>query len=404
MKKLFLFQMIYYLLLNLIGPMLYYMIRGEVVFIYGESFPMEYIWKAIGIISIPIIIAIIIVCILPIGKEKIKKDLKRNMEWYFIAACIFTFIKARIVGNFASAMAGNINGTAWGYVGIFFDLGVLLIAILVASEGRAHIVLLGTLYLLTTLACFSRQGALILVMAILLALLLNDNYKKIRKRIALIVLCICLIAPILFVISSENRGGEFDSLNDLTDLIVGRCSQFELLGKALYQSDNGLWEEEIFREKYSIENQAKLFVNSVVPGDVFEDDILPNQYYRMIFMGYSEETVKQAYASFNLTLPGYLVLKYPLIVSIIGTTLAIMIIYIVACYAKWPSYFSVILLVLGINSVMGFFDWVTVFMDMRRYLCTLLLFWFAHKMVEKIFPKPIQWKLKNIFSFLKKKT
>lgn len=73
---------------------------------------------------------------------------------------------------------------------------------------------------------------------------------------------------------------------ELTDQIVGRCSNLEVLGDALYQKKENLWNSDVFERKYSIENQFKICVNSLVIGDVFEDDVYPNQYYRTIFQRY----------------------------------------------------------------------------------------------------------------------
>lgn len=405
MKKLFIFELIYYLLLNVIGPIIYYGLRGGSVFIYHDPFPSEYMYKAALLISVPVIITLILVAfVLPIGKSKIKQDLTRNVEWYFIGICAISIVKMLFVGKFANY--GAINGTLWGYLGFFMDMGVLLTVILATSAGKTHMLLIGTVYLVTTLMAYSRQGPLILVLAILIALLVNDNYKKLRKRMLIIILCICIAAPIVFAVSSLGRGKgtkDLDTVTEVTDLIVGRCSQLELLGRALYQSENDLWNEAVFQEKYSIENQAKQCVNAVVIGGVFEEDIMPNQYYRMIFMEYPEDVVKSAYTSINLTLPGYLSLKYPVVVAIVVPVIVLLLIYLLACYAKWPSYFSVTLLIFGTNSLMGFFDWVMVLNDFRRFLCTLLMLWLVHKLIDKFIPKDIVRKKINIFGFLKKK-
>lgn len=391
MKRLFLFELAFYWILHVVGPLFYYHIRGEYVYIYQQYCPPEYMNKAAVIISIPIIITFILVAfVLPFGQGMIQATLNRRIDVYFYFGCLFMIMQQMHIGQYTNSAV--IHGTIWAYASMFFDLGALLLAIYVTANEKVNLVLMGGLYLAVTLIASSRQGALILVIALLAMLITTQKYMRQRKVIFVIILCICLASPFGYMYATTRRGGPVGEGIELLDQIVGRCSNLELLGDALYQQEEDIWNAEVFERKYSVSNQLKICINSLMIGDVFEADVYPNQYYRTVFQKVPEQQAKETYTSINLTLPGYLNLKYPLFFAIFITVCILTAIYTLACLARWPRYVSVILLINVTNSFLDYFDWVMIVNDLLRLTLTLGAFYLVEKIVKDYVP-PIKKRL-----------
>ena len=286
--------------------------------------------QAAIIISIPIIITFVLVAfMIPIGKDPIKSTIFRRVDYYFYIGCFFIILQQMRIGEYTNY--DIINGTVWAYMGMFFDMGVLMLAIFITADEKVNIVMMAIFYMIATLSASSRQGALILVMALMAVLVAT--------------------------------------------------------GDALYQKKENLWNSDVFERKYSIENQFKICVNSLVIGDVFEDDVYPNQYYRTIFQKVPEQQSRETYTSINLTLTGYLYLKYPLLISIIMTVGILLMIYLIACLAKWPNYISIIILTKVTTSILDYFDWVMIVNDLVRFSLTLGAFYFIERIVKNYVPR-----------------
>ena len=386
MRKLFLFELLYYWILHVLGPLIYYQIRGEYIYIYKQYCPPEYMNQAAIIISIPIIITFVLVAfMIPIGKDPIKSTIFRRVDYYFYIGCFFIILQQMRIGEYTNY--DIINGTVWAYMGMFFDMGVLMLAIFITADEKVNIVMMAIFYMIATLSASSRQGALILVMALMAVLVATEKYAKQRKKILIAVLLICSLSPLGYLYATTQRGDPVGKGMELTDQIVGRCSNLEVLGDALYQKKENLWNSDVFERKYSIENQFKICVNSLVIGDVFEDDVYPNQYYRTIFQKVPEQQSRETYTSINLTLTGYLYLKYPLLISIIITVGILLMIYLIACLAKWPNYISIIILTKVTTSILDYFDWVMIVNDLVRFSLTLGAFYFIERIDKNYVPR-----------------
>lgn len=275
---------------------------------------------------------------------------------------------------------------------------LLTIFFIIGSE-KLNIFVMGFVYLFVTLVGSSRQGVLILVVAFLAMLISTSKYKKNRNRIYILILCLCLASPFAYMYATARRGGTTAGKGmELIDHIVGRCSNLEVLGIAIYQKENVIWVQELFEEKYSIENQAKQCVNSLMIGDVFEGDVQPNQYYRAIFLRVPEQQAKETYTSINLTFSGYLYLKYPLVVSWILTIGILMFIFVIATSCKLPSIFSIVLLMFVTSSILDYFDWVMIFNTMLRYIIAAGTFWCLNNIIKMHVPRLVVVKTKIKFT------
>lgn len=111
--------------------------------------------------------------------------------------------------------------------------------------------------------------------------------------------------------------------------IVGRISYLENTMLPIYfKNTNNERAMKIFKDKYSPISQLKIFINNIVPGDIFEFDVYPNQYYRSAFMDFTLKRSKEFYTSINLTLPVYFYMYSNFVVSVLATGILIWVYFV----------------------------------------------------------------------------
>lgn len=324
-------------------------------------------YKAALIQSIAIILAVIVINLSKKGKEMLAVKTECPIQVYYLAV-IINVISIVYANNFQGILSGKINGTLFGYLSMFLSMDVLFIVYLYCSNKNINTIWICSLYLVIKLLYTSRSAPLLIIIYLLCSLAFDN--KKIKKNLFASILILTLIAPIVFFFATNLRGitNSNESIFSLGDSIVSRLSAPELGGLYLYQYDNNIYNKELFENKYSLANQVKLTINSIVPGDLFKSDIDPNQYVRAIFMGYNEESCRENYTSINLTLPIYLVIKYSLV---LGLIICIAIIYILfrICSRYHNNLAFIIIGISVLYDLLYYFDWV---MILRRVLTIFL--------------------------------
>ena len=189
-------------------------------------------------------------------------------------------------------------------------------------------------------------------------------------------------APFIYLFTSNNRGLGYSGGKMLIDRIIERMSCLDWLGRVVQASELNDYNAMLFNEKYSLAKQLQMFVNTIVPGDIFEADVWANQYHRSIFSGYSIEWSQTNYMSINMTLPGYLLLKYSITVAIIIGAVLIYLLYRICEKYKNTNVCRVVA-VTGLWEILYFFDWTFVLVRIERIILTALVYYEFRLIKEK---------------------
>lgn len=150
--------------------------------------------------------------------------------------------------------------------------------------------------------------------------------------------------------------------------IIGRVSYLENTMLPIYfKNTNNERAMTIFKDKYSPINQFKIFINNIVPGDIFEFDVYPNQYYRSAFMEFPLNRSKEYYTSINLTLPVYFYMYTNFFISVLMGGVLI-----------WMYFMGTILIstihpLLGISATAIFYPGLLTFFDFVMIGKTLIV-------------------------------
>ncbi len=397
MKRLFTLYIVYRWALCVFLPLIYfYVFRGRYVFLYGLNCPDAYIWKAAAIITIPLLIFLLLALLIG-GKYKdryVEPYMVKRVEIYYYIVVAFNIVKIIVMGDYSKALTSG--ASVWSYLGLLFDIQVAFLLVIFLEKETINIVFEIGAFFLVTFVASSRSGLLTVVWSLALMLMVTRKYLKARKAFFLLILICCIMAPIVFRVTTLQRGKGVQNTTQLMDMIVGRCSYLETLGGALYQADQDEWEEEIFRDKYSLDNQFKQAVNTILPGDLFPGDVNPNQYYRAIFMGYSEEACKNAYTSINLSLSGYLYIKYGFILSIVFTVSLLLLLFLLSTCVPKLKMFGIIGSTVILANLLDYFDWVMLTRDILRMLISIVAFYVAERVLRRIPGLGIKGKIKVI--------
>ena len=154
--------------------------------------------------------------------------------------------------------------------------------------------------------------------------------------------------------------------------MVARISYDEIAGIELEQYMENKYQKEIFQEKYGVMNQLEQCINSIMPGDLFESDVQPNQYWRAVFVGWSLQGCQEHYMSMTSMLPMYLIMKYGFFYGIIISIVVIVGIYFLISKIKEPVVSSFLAGVI-FYTFFQFFDWCYHFRDMFCFVLTFLM-------------------------------
>jgi len=369
MKKSIVAIIIYFLTIHIALPGIYYLIYGFAP-VYTDLIDLPALIKSFYLIVCPILLALLLILIIPSKDDVIEPSIdgKPVSELFYFSIFLKLFI-FYYYGGFSAVIAGEANGTLGNYLSLFFNPFVLLLVLLFAQKKRSNAILAVLFYILSTTLSGSRSGILSIVFVFLIGYSFV-TFKLYKKSLYRFVAGGLLVAPMIFIFATNLRGyTDSISMSLVFDQIAGRMSVLETSMLPIHFLDNGL-NMDLFYEKYSFINQFKLSLDSIIPGQLFDFDVMPNNYYRAIFMGYDQSFVMDNYMSINLTLPIYLFLKYSYL-SIILTPLYILSFYKIAIFFK--KYPLIVILVLSVfYYLLYFFDWVFIFTQLYKSVLTLI--------------------------------
>ena len=405
-KKIFLWCLVYFWGLGVAIPYISYLIFG----IFNTSIytyvPDVYLHKTALILTVSVLISILLILAVPTGRGLIEPKYELG-NWYIIGLLLF-FICSRIrLGNgsvaaaFEATTAGEVNGTFVAYMGLFCDVTYVMFLYFLSVKKNVKYFTILLLYVIYTVLCASRSGLLTIVFVLITVLFASSKFKNQKKKMVLIIFLAIMLSPFVFMFSTSSRNmSAGNDRSKVINTIVGRCSQLEIGGIALYKASNGTWDENVFLEKYGLQEQVKLVINSIVPGDIFDGDVDPNQYYRTVFLETPEQVAHDNYTSMNLTLPIYLSLKYGVILGIILTAIIVFIWYIFCCLIKNQA--MKILYIIAIRDIMTYFDWVMIWRIVFTMTLTAVVFnildiimknkklvMWTNRRIEKLCPKKL---------------
>lgn len=381
MKKVFLFNISAMIVLHIIIPIILYGVFG---FKYEyASVDIKYVYlSSVLLTSVLLFVAFYIGIFRRNDTEIELEDLYESSylqgkatEYLFVIALVINLSNVIKTGSFESLLGGSSNGTVIAYLQLFLDIRVLYFCVLLKAYRKKsvrRVLLWSFLYVMMTLMYFSRSGILWMILFNFWIIYGIDIPQNIKKRVLLIICCAVIIAPILFMYATNSRSNQKFSTDYIVQKIVARISFDEIAGIEMEQYLEGSYDKELFDRKYGVLNQAEQIVNAVVPGDIFENDIQPNQYWRAIFSTWSESTCKLYYMSMPSILPLYLIIKYGFALGIFLTITILIGIYSLIRKMRDPM---VCIFLTGIvfYTVFQFFDWVYHFQDLFSFFLTFLM-------------------------------
>lgn len=381
MKKIYIFNIFVTLILHIIIPICIYLIFG---FQY-EYAPVkeQYVYMAAIILAGVLLASAILIVVFSRNKRNItlqnlydSKLLGGNtIEIIFIFTLFINIIKIIQTGNFDSILNGAGNGSIIAYLQLFFDIRVVYFCVLIKSyraKSFGKIFLWSILYVGISLMYSSRSGILWMVFFNAWIVLGVEISSRMKKNILLIICLAVGISPFLFAYSTNSRATERQSAQYMAHKIVARISYDEIAGIELEQYMENKYQKEIFQEKYGLINQLEQCINSIMPGDLFESDVQPNQYWRAVFVGWSLQGCQEHYMSMTSMLPMYLIMKYGFFYGITISILVIVGIYFLISKIKEPVVSSFLAGVI-FYTFFQFFDWCYHFRDMFCFVLTFLM-------------------------------
>lgn len=369
MKNSIIAIVLYFLVLHVFIPGSYYLFNGFRP-IYSDFADLPALIKSFFLIVVPLLVSVIILLFIPKRDDIISPNIDgRPITFLFYFSVLFKLAVVYITGGFAAAINGELNGTLANYISIFLNPFTLLLVMLFVQKKRSNIILAVLFYVLSVTLSGSRSGIISMFFVFFIGFSFVA-FKDYKKKLFVFLKYGMLVTPVIFVLATRMRDAEYDlSMDFLLDQIFGRMSTLETSMLPVHYYDNNL-DLEIFYDKYSVWNQLKLGMDAILPGQIFEFDVMPNNYYRFFFLGYDQEFVFENYMSVNLTLPIYLYMKYHYLSGIL-TVLYILGFYkLVICFKKYPLF---VIVLLGVfYNVIYFFDWVMVFTQFYTSLLTIV--------------------------------
>jgi hypothetical protein len=368
MKKTIIAIIIYFLMLHVLLPGAYYLCNGFMP-IYSDFENQQALIKSFFLICIPLIITIFILRFLPKRNDIISPNIDgKPVTFLFYFSILLKLVILFTTGGFAAAISGETNGTVSNYISLFFNPFTLLLVLLFVQKKRSNIVIAILFYVLSVTLSGSRSGIITIFFVFFIGYTF-EIFKIYQKKLSNFLKYSIFLTPIIFIFATKLRGvDEVFSLDFLLNQIVGRMSVLETSMLPVYYYDNNL-NLELFYDKFSFWNQLKLIIDGILPGQIFDFDVMPNNYYRAMFLDYSESFVFDNYMSVNLTLPIYLYLKYSYF-SIIFCVMYVLGFYKLTLLLKRYPLFVIILLSVFYN-ILYFFDWDMVFSQLYISFLTI---------------------------------
>lgn len=370
MKKVFISILLFYYTLHFLIPGTYYLINGYVN-IYSDVYDTNATLKGFYLNTFMILGAIAIIMFLPDKKYKIEPRFY-NLSKLFYLALGFSIGLYILKGGFSGAISGSMSGSGMSYIDLFLKSNAILVAILFYQQRKTRPALLFIVYLIYTMVMGSRSGV-ISMFVIFLIYPLFENYSRYKQQLKRVLLLMMIISPVLFFVATVFiRKADLGIGTDvILNQIAGRMSFLETSMLPIHYKENGTLNLDLFYAKYSPFHQLEMMIDALIPGNVFEPDIMPNQYYRVLFLGYSEDFVQNVYTSINLTLPVYLYMYFNEFVTVV-VAISVLLFYYFLCYRFYNKPYILLPLLLGLYHLLYFFDLVMWFLIIFPSMLTML--------------------------------
>jgi len=369
MKKAIIAIILYVLILHVLIPCVYYLFVGFIP-VYTDLIDYPALYKATFLITTSLVLSILILKINN-KKEYITRPIVEGkpISFLYYFSILFKLVTFYLSGGFEALISGGSSGSLSNYISLFLNPFTLLLILLFVQKERVSAIRAIVFYVIYVTLSGSRSG-IISIFFIFFIGMAFEGYKYYRDKIKTFLKYGLLLAPALFIYATVTRGvADIVGFDFIINQIVGRMSTLETSMLPLYYDSNNL-DLDLFYLKYDFWHQLKLCIDTLLPGQIFEFDVMPNNYYRAMFMGYSESFVIENYMSVNFTLPIYLYLKYGYF-AILFTILYVVGFYkVLLWYRRRP--FVVIILLSAFYNLIYFFDWVMVFMTLYSSLLTVL--------------------------------
>lgn len=313
MRKRFVYILLFFWIFHFLLPYIYLLIYGEIN-IYSNVDSELGFWANSIVIAL---VVFILYCFKVPYFEKIK-PLYKYAKVHYCISLLLLILKFILSGGYSGLITGSANGTFISFLALFFNVQSSFYFVFFFQKNLKYINIYIASYIIALTMLGSRSAIITLLLLLLFFPLYENSIKWMRKmKKSFVVLCI--FAPFLFVFATLVRTEI--SFDLISKLIVGRISMIEISSIPLEAKENHSYDAALFDKKYSILNQVEQSFNVLTPIDLFPNDVNPNQYYRSIFLGYSEEFVQNTYMSMNMTFPIYWIMllnySYGTILSVI---------------------------------------------------------------------------------------
>jgi hypothetical protein len=368
MKKALIGILFYFIILHVLIPIVFYLFKGDVIPVYSSFFYQESFIKAFFLIVFSFGISLSVLFLLPEGKVITPLINNTSITRLFYFSVLFKLFTFYLYGGYQGLLSGEAAGKINTYIAIFLNPFTLLLIVFFGQSKRSSLIMPVIFYILSATLSGSRSG----ILAVFFIFFIGYAYKSFifyKVRLLRFLKYTFIFSPILYVLASQVRDSSLIDYSFLQYQIVGRMSTLETAMHPIYYKDNNL-DLTLFNEKYGLINQFKLVLDSFIPGQIFEFDISPNNYYRSIFFDTSLTYVRENYMSINMTLPVYLYMKYGYF-CIPLTVVYIFAFYILLIYLRRSPLISIALLSCFYN-IIFYFDWVMTFTELYSALLTVL--------------------------------
>jgi hypothetical protein len=370
-KKAFIVVILFYLGFHFIIPELYSHFVDN-VHVYSDLVDKAASNKAFWINIIPVGLVGLTIYLLPNKDYFIPPAIQNGAatELFYIAMAYKAFFII-MVGGFSGIISGEMSGAFLNYINLFLSpIKLLMCALFLQKKKSSALIMILTFIVVSTFA--GSRAAILSVFTTFLIGIAFENFYYYKKKIFLFLKYAFIISPVLFIYATQLRyGADYIDYKTIGNLIMGRVSFIELGMIPIHYYDDGGLDLSLFYEKYGFIHQTKLIIDSLIPGDIFGFDVMPNNYFRSIFMGYTEEFVTQNYMSMNITLPVYFYMLFGYL-GVFFTYIYVMC-YFFVCYMFRKFPFVVLLLLATLYETLLYFDWVMVFSQFFTGVLTILV-------------------------------
>ncbi len=369
LKIIFIVILSFYFLFHFVSPALFYWLRGYIGIYNPVIVDYESMQIAFMLNFFTVIIAIFLIWITPWKFRSDPKWTEVNSIFFLILSVIFTIgISVTSINFFEALKTVNTRNDYWVLGNMFFNLDFYIL--FAATSSFNFVVESSFFYMIIKILSGSRSAPLALL-HLGACSFISPIFKKYFKKflIYLIIPCLLGIFGYNFATKLREPNSPQHSVKISDSMTINSGVLYKLMGRISYlessmlpihyKNVNDEKSLSIFNEKYSLKNQLQIFINNLVPGNIFPFDVYPNQYYRAAFMGQTIEAAAGIYNSMNLTLPIYLYMYWGFTLGIIFSSLIIWFYFFITATAfRVHPLFGVCLLASLYPGLLTFFDLV----------------------------------------------